>query len=68
MRIYALLSTQETACAETALCATHLTPTNKQDIIRRLVDDILDTDWQDCSLNDALSCVVCGETFNRRKP
>lgn len=64
--IYALLSNQGTAMAETALCATH-----EQDEDCRFEacgnapygdgpdDAPFETHFVDCSENDALACIIC---------
>ena len=64
MKQFALLSDQGTACYEACLCAAcHADPANREkieNIARKIADIPNPTDWQDCTGNDALECVVCG--------
>jgi hypothetical protein len=58
-RIYALLSSQGTACAETALFASELTAENRARIEAtidpRAPDAAVPGTWTDCSGNEALT-------------
>ena len=62
MMIYAMVSDQGTACAETALCPKHLEDedTRFQAIAQADSDTDVDRGFVDCSGNDALECIVCG--------
>jgi len=65
--MYALLSNQGTAMAETALCAEHVAD---EDCRFEAFGNApagsdpdsapLDADFEDCTGNDALSCIICG--------
>jgi hypothetical protein len=66
MKIFALLSCQGTACSETALCHTHFSPENRKMAYEAGCQNTVDppfsiVGWADCTDNDALSCIVCGE-------
>lgn len=66
-QIFARTSGQETACAETALCAKCATPKNKVRFANpcgyaESSDDAPSGEWVDCSQNDALRCQNCGAT------
>lgn len=62
-RMYASVSTQGTAMAETALCGTH--EAVPEMVARVLAEAELAGDWDhkdrhDCTGNDALECYACG--------
>lgn len=65
MKLYALVTKQGTACAEAALCETHL-EAHRDRIAERtklLVyppSDQPTTKWEECSENDAIACDICG--------
>ena len=67
--IFALLSDQGTACAETALCNVCFNLSDdagqsyKGKIESQQSNDVVPDSWADCTDNDALSCNVCGITF-----
>jgi hypothetical protein len=63
--MYALTTPQGTAAAETALCEKHVKVQEDRDRARFAADraDFPEpdrVDFQDCTGNDALECVVCG--------
>lgn len=62
MKMYAALTTQGTAAAETALCENHVGDLEAlaQAFVNAGDDVPVDQKPHDCSGNDALSCIVCG--------
>ena len=61
MKMYALITTQETAAAETALCSKHNTPELREWAAEQADTDVTN-EWHDCSGNWALECQVCGKS------
>lgn len=61
MEIYATLTTQGTAMAETALCKSHFTLPHIVDGIKRaeLAEDYDHTLYHNCTGNEALACFEC---------
>ena len=58
--MYALVTDQRTAAAETALCEDHFQEEAcREQAIRQADNDVIAL-WEDCSGNDALACIVCG--------
>jgi len=71
VKMYALVSNQGTAAAETALCEKcYLEAANRsysQELASRC-DDIPDLHtFHDCSGNDALHCCICGQSIHGEK-
>lgn len=62
--MFALLDNQGTAAAETALCSVHVNDSASmtEAILAAREDVPLPQDFNDCSGNDALECIVCGAT------
>ena len=64
MKMYALVTDQGTAAAETALCAGCVGDPENIGYAREQgsqADDIINLDrFDDCSQNDALECCICG--------
>lgn len=58
--IYAKLTDEGTAAAETALCPDDYTPTNRGTFAAAADTDVTGP-WRDCTGNDALRCQVCGK-------
>lgn len=60
--IWALVTEQETATTETALCAEHLKSESARSQAIASADTDVDVDrgFVDCSGNDQLACIVCG--------
>lgn len=65
MKFFALVSDQETAAAETALCGTCYNKKENRDYVREMASQSSDVNpesgFVDCSQNDALECSICGE-------
>ena len=64
MEIYALLSEQGTACAETALCEQHYTAEWRNAIWHQTASGYgaehpVYNSWEDCTENDVLECFAC---------
>jgi hypothetical protein len=60
--MYALLTTRGTAAHETALCNhCYLEPQVRQRYSAAAFPDVASTEYTDCSGNEALVCVHCGE-------
>jgi hypothetical protein len=64
MKMYALLDTQGTACAETALCEECKSDRKLREKIKRQAsDDVVIADgFVDCTGNEMLTCQNCGAT------
>jgi hypothetical protein len=64
-KMFALVTDQETAAAETALCGDCFQQPENQGYAREQAsqsDDVdPNSDFQDCSQNDALECCICGK-------
>ena len=66
MKIYAIVSNENTACAETALCDKCLNiNTVKENVISasKKASDIENYTFFDCSENDAIECTNCGDSL-----
>lgn len=67
-RIFALLTEQGTACAETGLCDEHDSTKNREQTYEGARDqrNVAEKDlpikgsWTDCGANEAIECQVCG--------
>lgn len=63
--MFALVSSQGTACSETALCGDHYTLAHRKEVEEAVGKDKSAADapllgsWRDCSGNEVLVCVVC---------
>lgn len=61
--MYALVTKQGTAAAETALCHRCFQNDSSREFAKRSAGEDVDTrGWLDVSENDALECVSCGHT------
>ena len=60
--MFALLTDQGTAASETALCGIHVNDSTATTaaLVEAREDVPLPQDFNDCSGNDALRCIVCG--------
>lgn len=59
-KMFAMITEQGTAAAETALCEFCDTTHKKNHLAATADEDVVQGSWQDCSENKALICMVCG--------
>lgn len=60
--LYAITNSTGTAMGETALCPIHFADLSERAQVEQLAasqGDFAGLDWQDCSGNDALTCIAC---------
>lgn len=58
-QMFAMVNSQGTACAETALCADHYTKANRAEAATEADKDVRLDSWTDCSGNVMLECRLC---------
>jgi hypothetical protein len=71
-KMYAMVSSQGTACYETAICGNCNTAQNRARIEAQAKEHEPESDrpiaWADCSGNDALQCTDCGKRAHYTRP
>lgn len=58
--IYAIVTGDGTAAAETALCPADYESDENRVMAERQAESDVTGPWSDCTGNDALRCIVCG--------
>jgi len=63
MKMFALISDQETAASETAICGECRSEVSETEARLNAHNDVKDKfTFIDCTGNDALHCIICGAT------